>query len=268
MDVDDDNAERMLLRVIESEPQLSIRLIAMANSTAYSHSGQSCKSIAGALQRIGFACSRQLAIAMLFGKPMRGKLPSELAESLWVHGLTMAAAAQEIARHKKTVDMAAAYLAGLVHDLGYMAEELCAPGALGRITQVSEGDHISLEQAETRALGVDHIDLSSRILHYWGAPQEIVEAIATHHELDIEPDSLAATLFGAEKLARFSEVTDVLYGEGVHPFPGMSIDRQGLDFLFRQQLELGAEEVTMLAARIIDQVDSFRQCARAMHGGY
>lgn len=268
LDIDDDDAEKVLTRVIESEPQLSIRLIGMANSAAFAPAGQSLNSIGAAIRRIGLARTRQLAIAMLFGNPLQSKLPSTLAEGLWIHGLTMAAAAQEIARQQNTGNLGVAYLAGLVHDLGYMAEELCAPGALYRNAEISASDHVSLEQAEQRALGIDHVELTCRILLHWNAPEEIIEAVRRHHELDNAPNSLAATLFGAEKLARFIELTEILYGEGGHPFPGMSFDREGLDFLFSQQLELSSEEVSILARRIIGQVESFRQCARAMHGGH
>lgn len=266
LDIDDDDAEKVLIRVIESEPQLSIRLIATANSAALAPSGQAFDTIGAAVRRIGLVRTRQLAIAMLFGNPLRSKLPPALAEGLWIHGLTMAAAAQEIARQKETGNLGAAYLAGLVHDLGYMAEEVCAPGALHRNAEISASDHVSMEQAEQRALGVDHVELTCRILRHWNAPQEIIEAIRRHHDLDIEPDSLAATLYGAEKLARFIELTEILYAEGGHPFPGMSFDREGLNYLFSQQLELSSEEVSVLAERIISQVESFRQCARALHG--
>lgn len=266
LNVDDDNAEKVLIQAIASEPQLSIRLMGIANSVAFSHLGQPLHAISDAIRRIGLARTRQMAIAMLFGNPLQQKLPATLTEGLWVHALTMAAAAHEIALCKKAAHAGAAYLAGLVHDLGYMAEELCVPGALKRNAEVSATDHISLEQAEQRALGIDHGKLTWRMLSHWHAPNEIIEAVRTHHDLDIAPDSLAATLYGAEKLARFVEVTEALYRGEAQPFPGMSIDRSGLDFLFGQQLGLSSAEVTTLVEIIIDQVESFRQCARAMHG--
>jgi HD-like signal output (HDOD) protein len=266
LDIDDDNAEKLLIQVVDSEPQLSVRLIGMANSAAFSHSGQQFGSVTAAVRRIGLLRTRQLAIAILFGKPMRSKLPKELTEGLWIHALTMAAAAQEIARVCKADDIGAAYLAGLVHDLGYMVEELCLPGTLYRNADISSADNISLEQAEERALGINHAALTSRLLTHWNAPAEIIAAIDNHHELDIAPNSLAAVLYGAEKLARFVDITEILYGDAMPPFPGMSIDRDGLDFLFSQQLELTSAEVSILAGRIIDQVESFQQCARALHG--
>lgn len=268
LNVEDDHAEKLLIQVIASEPQLSIRLMGIANSVAFSHLGQPLHAISDAVRRIGLARARHMAIAMLFGNPLQQKLPAALTEGLWVHALTMAAAAHEIALCKKAKHSGAAYLAGLVHDLGYMAEELCVPGALKLNAEVSANAHISLEQAEHQAMGVDHSELTCRMLHLWHAPAEIIEAIRTHHDLDIAPDSLAATLFGAEKLARFVDVTEELFGGGAQPFPGMSIDRSGLDFLFGQQLGLSSQAVTDLVEIIIDQVESFRQCARAMHGAH
>lgn len=268
LDIEDGKAEKLLIKVIESEPQLSVRLISMANSAAFSPAGQKSDSITTAVRRIGLARSSQLAIAMLFGNPLQSTLPVALTEGLWTHALSMAAAAQEIARYKRTENPGSAYLAGLVHDLGYMAEELCEPGALRRSIETSESDHITLEQAEQRSLGVSHAVLTVKLLTFWDAPNDIIAALETHHNLDIDSGSLAAIVYGAEKLARYIEITDILYDDSTSPFPGMSIDREGLNFLFDQQLDLQSEDVALLIGRIIDQVESYRECARAMNGGH
>lgn len=261
LDLDDAHAEKVLIRVVESDPQLAVRLVGVANSAAYAHFGATQETVAMAIRRIGLVRSRRLAIGILFSGPFRSKLPARVAEGLWLHALTMAAAAQEIARIKNSPHQGWAYLAGLSHDLGYMVEEVCESGALKRNAETSIDARLSLEQAEQRLLGIDHSTLTERVLRVWAAPEEICTAIAQHHDLDIELESLAAIVFGAEKLARFSEVTELLYFGHPHPFSEASIDRDGLDFLFDQQLDLTSEEVSQLVNRIVEQVESFQQCA-------
>lgn len=261
LDLDDALAEKVLIRVVESDPQLAVRLVGIANSAAYAHFGAAKETVAMAVRRIGLVRCRQLAIGILFAGPFRSRLPERIAEGLWLHALTMAAAAQEIARIKKSPFQSWAYLAGLSHDLGYMVEEVCESGTLKRNAETSIEARLSLEQAEQRLLGTDHSILTERVLRAWAAPEEICAAIAQHHDLDIDPESLAAIVYGAEKLARFSDVTELLYFGHPHPFSEASIDRDGLDFLFDQQLNLTSEEVSQLVTRIVEQVESFQQCA-------
>ncbi|BAL22361.1 HDOD domain-containing protein [Azoarcus sp. KH32C] len=268
MSLDDADAERRLLKISASEPQVSIRLVAIANSVAYRRSGPELTDTMQAIRRIGLARTRQLAIGLLFGHPLSRQLPPGLAEDVWLHSLAMAAAAQEIAHVKRHPDPATAYLAGLVHDLGYLVEEMAAPGSIARTVASALNDDLAPEQAEERLTGTTHARLAADLLTHWRAPAAIVEALADHHRDDIDPDSLAAVVFGAEKLARFVEVTDVLYAGREHPFAPLSLDRLGLEFLFEQQLDLSGDEVSGLAGRIVAQVGHFQSAARAMGGAH
>lgn len=264
INLDNDDAESCLCRIATSEPQLSVRLIAIANSVAYRGTGATLLAAPAAIRRIGLARTRQLAIALLFGHPLNRSLPSGFTEQLWLHALAMGAAAQEIARLKRYGDTGVAYLAGLVHDLGYLIEEISAKGTVERSVETALRDNLNPEQAEERLMGANHARLTADLLSYWKAPQVVVEALASHHYDDIAPDSLAAIVFGAEKLARFIEVTDVLYAGHEHPFSPLSIDRLGIEFLFAEQLELGSDDVSALTDRIIGQVTGFSDCARAL----
>lgn len=264
--LDDEDAERRLLRIADSEPQLAARLVGVANSVAYSRGGPPLLATAGAVRRIGLRQALQLSIAVLFGLPFGSRIAGRLAEDVWLHALAMAAAAQEIARLKEHRDPGAAYLAGLVHDLGYLLVELAAPGTIARCVSTALNDNLAPEQAEEKTLGLTHAQAAATLLAHWNAPAAIVEAIETHHRTDVAPDSLAAIVFGAEKLARFDEIAGALYGGRPHPFELLSIDRLGLEFLLGEQLELSPGEVAPLAQRIVDQVESFGACAGAMRG--
>ncbi len=266
LSLDDADAEQRLHTIVASEPKLSIRLVAVANSVACRGCGPELSDSLHAIRRIGLARTRQLAIGMLFSQPLTRRLPGRLAYDIWLHSLTMAAAAQEIARIKGHPEPGTAYLLGLVHDLGYLMEELAAPGSLAANVTYALANNVAPEEAERRQLGACHADLAAALLEHWGAPAGFAEALAVHHDDDLDPDSLAAAVYGAEKLARFSEVTDVLYEGRDHLFAPLSLDRLGLEFLFAQQLELGEAELGVAAERIIEQVEGFQATASAMDG--
>lgn len=266
VDQEADDAEARLLRIVESEPLLGGRIIGAANSTAWGLPGARLSTLVAAVRRLGLRRTIELSTAILFARSFDHRLPVVLSHALWLHALTVAFAAKEIARLKRLREPNAAYLLGLVHDLGFMVMEYLRPGTLDEIVRRMTTENISQEQAEQRAFGVEHQELAAQVLFAWGVPAEVIEPIRRHHALDIEPDSLAAVLFGAEKIARCDEVVSVLYAGLDHPFCPLAMDRIGVEFLFDQQLALASDAVDTLAERVIGQVEALREGARAMLG--
>ena len=268
IDLDSDQAFGKLTQIIESDPSLSARLIAAANSAAYGLPGHRFVTIEAAAGRIGLRRSVQLAVALLVGNAVNRKLSASMSQALWLHALTLATAAQEIARVKQTCEPAQAYFVGLMHDVGYMAMEFLQPGCLTEIVARMSRENISLEQAETRTFGAEHPFVAGMLLNDWKLPQEVIEPIQQHHNMDVAPDSMAAILFGAEKIARCEDVVEVLYAGLDHPFRPMSMDRIGIEFLFDQQLDMSSDAVDQLIERIVDQVEGLREASQAMVGSH
>lgn len=264
IDSEDPSAERMILRVAASEPILGARLIAVASSAAFAAAGTKYSTISAAVRRIGLRRSLQLAIAQIFGSTMQKKISPALNQVLWLHSLAIAYAAQELARIKRVEDASSAYFLGLMHNLGYVAMESLRPGTLAQVATEAAATDISLEQAEVRVFGADHAEVTAELLEYWKVPDPMVAPIRCHHTLDQPADSMAAVLFGAEKIARWENVEAPLYHGLEHPFRALAMDRIGIDILFDQHLELSSDDVTKVGERIVSQVDVLQQMAAAM----
>lgn len=265
LDLNDDDAQTKLVRVVESEPALGARLMGVANSAACGVSGSRYTNINAAISRIGLRRSIQLAIALLFGHPIRSKLDARTREAFWLHSLTLAFAAQEIARVKLLPEPHSAYFLGLVHDLGYMVMEIYRPGVLGAIVSRMATQQISVQKAEILELGIEHPELSARLLRNWKVPESLVLAVENHHHLDFEPDSDAAVLFGAEQIARSEAVVTALYAGLDHPFSAMGMDPLGIEFFLDQQLSLSSDKVSEIQDTIILAVESLRASAQTLN---
>lgn len=264
LDCEDDDAEARLLKIVESDPALGARLLSVANSAACAAPGVRYATIVSAVRRIGLRKGIHLATSLLFVRSMGRGLPVGLAQALWLHALALAFAAQELARLKRFPEPNAAYFLGLVHDLGYMAMEILRPGVLQQVVAGALEGNITQEQAELRLFGMEHPELSARLLEHWKLPADLVTPLRDHHVPDVTPGSMAAVLFGAEKIARCAEVGDALYAGLDHPFKPLAIDRDGIECLIAQQLEMGGDAVCDLVQRIIDQVAGLRETAAAM----
>lgn len=265
LDLNDDDAQSRLLRIVESEPALGARLMGVANSAAFGLAGNRLADITAAINRLGLRRSTQLATAFLFGRPIHSKLDARTCAAFWLHSLTLAFAAQEIARVKHHPEPHSAYFLGLVHDLGYMVMEVHRPGVLGSIVARMAAQQVSLQKAEVLELGIEHQELSARLLRSWKVPKSLVTAIENHHSLDLDPDSDAAVLFGAEQIARSEAVVTALYAGLDHPFSAMGMDALGIEFFLDQQLALSGDKVTEIQEKIIMEVENLRASAQTMN---
>jgi hypothetical protein len=108
-------------KLVTTEPLLSARAVAIANSVAYNRSGSEITSVNAAVMRIGFRTLRSLVTAVvvrqLGSKPADATLRAK-ANQLWQHTAHVAALAHVIARKVTHVDPETAMFAGIVHEVG------------------------------------------------------------------------------------------------------------------------------------------------------
>jgi HD-like signal output (HDOD) protein len=108
-------------RLVQAEPLLAARTVAIANSVAYKRSGEDVTNVRAAVQRVGFGTLGALATAVIV-RQLAGEIADPLlrasAGQLWRHCAHVAALAQVIARRVSHVDPETALFAGIVHEVG------------------------------------------------------------------------------------------------------------------------------------------------------
>jgi HD-like signal output (HDOD) protein len=108
-------------RLIQAEPLLCARVIAITNSVAYNRSGQIVTEVKAALSMLGFSTVRSLAMALvtrqMAGQSADPKHRALLAQ-LWEHTANVAALAHAIARHVTHQNPETALFAAIVHEIG------------------------------------------------------------------------------------------------------------------------------------------------------
>ena len=108
-------------RLVENEPLLAARTVAIANSAAYNRTGSDVTSVKAAVQRIGFRTLGALAASVIvrqLGSQITDPVHKRYADELWRHSAHVAALAHVIARRVSRVDPETAMFAGIVHQVG------------------------------------------------------------------------------------------------------------------------------------------------------
>jgi HD-like signal output (HDOD) protein len=108
-------------KVVQAEPLLAARVVAIANSVAFNRSGKTLADVRSAVMRLGVNLVRALATAVIMRQltdaPMAPQYQA-LAARLWDHTVNVAALAYVLARRVTHSNPDVAMFAGIVHEVG------------------------------------------------------------------------------------------------------------------------------------------------------
>jgi putative nucleotidyltransferase with HDIG domain len=119
-------------------------------------------------------------------------LPGYAAEGgeLWRHSLTTAMAAETLAKSNLPINIEppVAFTAGLLHDIGKLVfNHVLDENTQSAVrTQIKDGG-LTRTEAEKVVLGADHGEVGAHLLRGWKLPEDIVEAVANHHQPVSQP---------------------------------------------------------------------------------
>ncbi len=190
---DNDASVRDLVRVIESDPSLTaciLRLVRRADLGVRSDG----MTIARAVPLLGFRLVRSAALSCPIFEALSGGdgSASVRRQDLWRHSLAVACACEMLAeRTMKLAAAANAFVAGLLHDVGKIALDVCFPKSYARAWQLAAHDRLCMCDAEIEVLGLDHTVAGKRLATRWKFDAAIIDAIWLHHQ---DPASLPSSV--------------------------------------------------------------------------
>ncbi len=108
-------------KLVLTEPMLSARVVAIANSVAYSRFGGGVANVKTAVTILGFSTLRSIVATVIIRQlshAITDPTLRRMANQLWEHSAHVAALAHVIARRVSRVDADTALFAGIVHEVG------------------------------------------------------------------------------------------------------------------------------------------------------
>lgn len=240
---DPDCAIDQLGKLISAEPLLAARTISVANSVSYNPGGRAITDLKSAISRLGFAALRALTASVIV-RQMAGsaQTPDQKAVSakLWEHTAHVAALARVVARRITRQNPDAAFLAGIVHEIGnfyLISQESVNPGLLSGDLHAWHGD--------------GEAQVGRAIVQSLGLPTAIQDALETLWSgfLAMPPASLGDTLLLADELSPVESPLDSPMGMSRKGMPAeieMLVDDDTLSHVLAES----AEEVESLTSAL------------------
>jgi HD-like signal output (HDOD) protein len=231
-------------RLVQAEPLLAARTVAIANSVAYNRAGNDVTNVRAAVQRVGFRTLGALVTSVIVRQLDSGitsPVLRAMADRLWQHSAHVAALAQVIARRISHVDPETALFAGIVHEVGgfYLlsrAEEFPS--------LVADEPDDWIEHGES-AIG-------RAVLHKLGVPASVLSAIEAlwNGMRALPPETLGDTLMLANDLAPVASPLHERPGALSHQ-AALTVDFTTGDGTLAGILEESANEVRSLTSALL-----------------
>lgn len=207
--LDTDAGETQLLNLIGQDPQISARLVGLANSPMMGLT-RKINLVKEAAAMLGLTKVKSVAIGIAsmsnFAKIPAGKYFDP--QDLWLHCMTIAIIMRDIAQNiprAQRPDEDQIFLSGLLHDIGYMALHHVDSVASNELhQQIQQQPGCPVSEIEMELLGITHGQIGAQLGLRWHLPPEIITVLAHHHHPDLDQlpsaNALVRLVALAEKL--------------------------------------------------------------------
>ena len=235
-------------QLIGYDPVLSIRLLAMANTSQ----GQTFQApnLHYALAIMNPTTVRTLVVTSAIQQlaTQQDCFPPSALKRFWGHSLRCAHLARRLAEITAFPDPETAYLAGLLHDLGKLilsVRQTTAPYEIHTLNRIAR-TLSEVPELEQRLLGADHCTLGAALLDAWKLHPLLGDAIRFHH-LNIQE------LRGAHPLLRLLHAANLLNQETEYPETLLAKEGELLN-LSVAALEQARTEIDLVVGPLINEL--------------
>lgn len=203
---DDSTSLEQIALVIIRDPNLTARILKLANSAFYGLPGR-VDTVTRAVMLLGMAEIHKIVLAVCAVQSF-SRLASSVTNmnSFWRHGVYTGLVAQAIARRARILHPERLFVAGMLHDIGTLLINKRFPEIAQATIIEAAGDEDAQQQLEMRDLGFDHALLAGMMLDSWHLPASLVDTVYWHHtpQRALHASAEAAIVKVADQVANFS----------------------------------------------------------------
>jgi putative nucleotidyltransferase with HDIG domain len=171
-----------VVRLVSYDNTIAAQCLRVASSPLFGLA-QLPRSIKGAVVSLGLRRVETILLTCCLGQAFpAGKWALDPAV-FWRHSLGCAMVCRKFSE-KLGVDGEKAYMAGLLHDLGFMVNCLVFSTEFGTAMERACREEIPLYEAERAVLGFTHCETGQALAEKWKLADDIIEVIACHHAIE------------------------------------------------------------------------------------
>lgn len=202
-----------IVKVVEQDPGLTLKLINITNSPIYALRAE-VTSIQSAIMTLGLNKLTNLILSISLYSKFLAQKESEfvnLMDLFWQHSASTGAVSKYLCGLLKQNYKELEFLGGLLHDIGKLAMlQFNTTKYKEVIRLVSEGYKNDLE-AEKMVYGITHLEVGRILTLQWDLPKELVDVVS-YHNTPFTSKEFSLLL----AIIRFSDILCEMWGEGFY----------------------------------------------------
>ena len=160
---------------------IAAQCLRMANSPLFGT--RQIETVKAAIVALGIERMR----SMLFGVCVNQVIPKEKwvldPVTFWRHSLGCALVTQRMAKGIGYPEPDKAYLAGLLHDLGFLVNSILCTADFRKSLERASAQQSALHVCEAEILGFTHCESGQLLCEHWGLPKDLSETARYHHDV-------------------------------------------------------------------------------------
>ncbi|HWY53150.1 MAG TPA: HDOD domain-containing protein [Terriglobales bacterium] len=220
------------------------------------------ESIKGAVLTLGLRRVETILLTCCLGQAFPAKKWVLDPVVFWRHSLGCAMVCRKFSEKLASADAEKAYMAGLLHDIGFMVNCLAFSKEFTMAMERARQEEIPLGEAELATMGFTHCETGQALAEKWKLADDIMDVIAYHHA--VEPSQKARPLVA---LVHLSDLLCRMRGLGYGYYERHSVDLiadpawaillkehrdlEGVDLVrFTFELDEAVEEIHSLVATV------------------
>jgi putative nucleotidyltransferase with HDIG domain len=193
-----------IVELISYDKSLAAQCLRVANSAMFSGRVR-VQSVRQAVLALGMQRIRDIVYSCSLPQIFAGGAQHGMAQAtFWRHALGTALVSQHLAELLMVSDIEKLYLAGLLHDIGILANSLLYPEEFQRVLHQAEVSETPLCEVEQEILGFTHCESGRVLADMWKLPADIAATIEFHHHPSgADPDrEITCVVYLADVLCR------------------------------------------------------------------
>jgi putative nucleotidyltransferase with HDIG domain len=253
--LDTPDGEQQLLKLIEQDPQISARIIGLANSPLFGAS-KKITSIHDAAMMLGVNRVKSVSVGIAVMSTLARRQTGHMnVQNLWLHSLgialAMCALAHAMPSRGRPLDDEI-FFAGLLHDIGFMVLNYIDPDRSDLLqSRLAAEPGRPITEIESDVIEIGHGELGAELAQHWHLPGDIV-AVLRYHHTPAHADAKA----GQPYIGLLNLAEKLLPAFGIYEHVGSNVSRQ--DWLALGIDPARAEELTLI---VLQQAEHAKQIA-------
>ena len=190
-----------VVKLVSYDNTIAAQCLRVASSPLFGLA-KSPESIKGAVIALGLRRVETILLTCCLGNAFPAKHWPLDPSVFWRHSLGCAMVCRKFSEKIGAHDHDKAYMAGLLHDIGFMVNCVAFPAEFAAAVKRALQEQMPLDEAERVSMGFTHCETGRALAEKWHLAPDMVQVIAHHHAPELSE--------GAQPLVALVHLADVL----------------------------------------------------------